>query len=548
MFQRFIFHLLSFLLLNGVAAQKEVVKGWHLLDAIKDGYHGISLRQAKEFLKNKKSKTVIVAVMDGGIDTNHVALHSVLWHNPKEIAGNRRDDDHNGYTDDLYGWNFLGNANGQNVTKESQEVVRVYYQLKPKFCCNQNLDSLNAISKISKDYTLWKKVNECLNSKVYGQEEIAMLEASIQINHLFDSIITTEMKVPEFTVEDLAKFIPTTALGKKAKLNYLRFIDLLQIDRDKTNKQLFNDLQTLLDQQKELQSGKMEPVKNYRQEIVGDNEDDLSNKHYGNSDVMGGNPRHGTHVSGIIAGQYDSASGVEGVCPNARIMTIRCVPEGDEHDKDIALSIIYAVNNGAKVINMSFGKEVSPHKEWIDEAICYAAQHDVLIVHSSGNDGKNIDLEPDYPSPITLNNLLAENVITVGSSGDSSLNGGMVADFTNYGKSYVDVLAPGVKIYSTIPDNQYCYEQGTSMSAPIVSGIAALLRSYYPKLSAREIKYIIEQSVDKSMADQKFRKPGGDKKEFMKMKDICKTGGIVNAYNAVKMAEAINSQAMGMRK
>ncbi len=529
------------LLAGNAIAQKEVIKGWHLLDAKEDGYHGISLKQAMQLLKNKKPEPVIVAVMDGGIDTSHYALKKVLWKNKKEIAGNSKDDDGNGYVDDVYGWNFLGNAQGENVNKESQEVVRVYHQLAPKFT-NKNFDITNAGQQEKNDYQLWQRSNQLLESKAEDRMGLMMVEASVRTNRYFDSLIRCEMKMPEYTAEELEQFIPKNSITKKAKLGYLRFIELLELDRDKTNRQLFTDLDKMIDQQKELQMGKIRPVTNFRNVIVGDNEDEFTNIHYGNGDVMGGTALHGTHVSGIIAGSTDSTNTeVYGVCKMAEIMTVRCVPDGDEHDKDVALGIMYAVKNGAKVINMSFGKDLSPHKHWVDEAIKYAAVHDVLIIHASGNDGRNTDEDPDYPSPFLLDNEKANNVITVGASGDSSLNCGMVADFTNYGKQTVDVLAPGVKIYSSIPGNEYAYEQGTSMSAPIVSGLAALLRSYFPQLSAVAVKNIIEQSVDKSMTEQRFKMPGGLKKERIEMKNICKTGGIVNAYNAVKLALEITN-------
>lgn len=538
----FILTLAAILPAGYLFAQKEVIKGWHLLDAATDGYHGISLKQAMDLLKGRKTVPVVVAVMDGGLDTNHYALKTRLWKNELEIAGNGKDDDGNGYTDDIYGWNFLGNAKGENVNKESQEAVRVYQQLKSKFN-GKEFDVANAGTQEKKDYQLWQRSNELLETKAADRMGLMMVEASVHTNRYFDSLIRTEMKVPEYTAEELENFIPQNTITKKAKLGYLRFIDLLELDRDKTNRQLFNDLDKMIDQQRELQMGKVKPVTNFRNLITGDNEDEFTNIHYGNCDVMCGTSLHGTHVSGIIAGMPDSTDkDVYGVCNTARIMTVRCVPDGDEHDKDVALGIMYAVKNGAKIINMSFGKDLSPHKHWVDDAIKYAARHDVLIVHASGNDGRNTDEDPDYPNAMMLDNEKAGNVITVGASGDSSLNTGMLADFTNYGKETVDVLAPGVKIYSSIPGNQYGYEQGTSMSAPIVSGIAALLRSYFPQLSAQQVKSIIEASVDKSMAHQKFKMPGGSKKEKIEMKNICKSGGIVNALAAVKLALEITSQ------
>ena len=534
-FKKILPGLFTLLLLSTIAfSQKEPVTGWHLLDARTDGYHGISLHAAMQLLQGRPAKPVIVAVMDGGIDTAHQALRSNLWTNEKEIAGNGKDDDGNGYIDDIHGWNFLGNARGGNVNKESQEAVRIYHRLKGVFQ-NLKFDSAHADANTLEQYALWKRSNELLEVKPAERTGLNIVQLYIKTARYYDSLIQAEWGRPEYTPAELEAFVPQQPLVKKSKIGYLRFIELLELDPDKTNRQTFEDLDEYIEQQKELQNGKLLPAPNYRDSITGNNEDDLSSKSYGNSDVMGGAPLHGTHVSGIIAGIPDTGF-TGGVYPEARIMMVRCVPNGDEHDKDVALGIRYAVDNGAKVINMSFGKALSPHKAWVDDALRYAAQHDVVIVHASGNDSKNTDLDPDYPSAILNGKDTAANVISVGASGDSSLGGGIVAGFTNYGVSTVDVLAPGVKIYSCLPGNTYGNEQGTSMSSPVVAGIAALLRSYFPKLTAVQVKQIIEQSSDQSMAAKRFKKPDGDKKATLTLKQICRTGGIVNACNAVQMA------------
>ena len=515
-------------------SQKTIVPGWHLLDAAQDGYHGISLPEARKLLTGRQAHPVIVAVMDGGIDTAHKSLRPVLWTNAKEIAGNGKDDDGNGYIDDIHGWNFLGNAAGQNVDKESQEAVRIYHKYKAQFA-NKTFDSAQASPDTKVAYALWKRSNELLEVKPEERQGLTVIQLYIKANRYYDSLIQDEWGRKEYTAEDLADFTPKTNLTKKAKIGYIRFTELLEMDPDKTNRQIFNDLDEYIQEQKELQNGKeMQPFNN-RDSITHDNEDLPTNTHYGNADVMGGTSLHGTHVSGIIAGLPDSAF-TGGVCPQARIMMVRCIPNGDEHDKDIALGIRYAVDNGASIINMSFGKGLSPHKQWVDDALKYAASHDVLVVHASGNDGENTDTNPDFPSSQLNDKTEAVTMIGVGASGDSSLNGGIVASFTNYGPKTVDLLAPGVKIYSCLPGNQYGNEQGTSMASPVVAGIAALLRSYFPKLTALQVKKIIEQSADRSMAAKRFRKPSGEKKETLTLKEICKTGGIANAYKAVQMA------------
>jgi cell wall-associated protease len=281
------------------------------------------------------------------------------------------------------------------------------------------------------------------------------------------------------------------------------------------------------------------PPPSYRKDIVKDNYQDFNDRYYGNNDIMAEHPSHGTHVSGIIAAARNNGVGMDGVAENVRIMVLRAVPDGDEHDKDIALAIHYAVDHGAKVINMSFGKSFSPQKKWVDDAVRYAQSKDVLLIHAAGNDGKNIDSAENYPNQeFADTKTIAQNFITVGASGDKE-TGGLAADFSNYGKNKVDVFAPGVKIYSCIPGgNTYGFQQGTSMASPVVAGIAALLRSYYPQLTAEQIKLCIESSAIK--IEEKVKKPGTEEEE--NFTSLCKSGGIVNAYEAVKIAAITKSE------
>jgi subtilisin family serine protease len=253
---------------------------------------------------------------------------------------------------------------------------------------------------------------------------------------------------------------------------------------------------------------------------------------------MASTAMHGTHVSGIIAGARNNGIGIDGIADNVRIMMVRAVPDGDEHDKDIALAIRYAVDNGAKVINMSFGKSFSPQKQWVDEAVRYAESKGVLMVHAAGNDGANIDTAYNFPTPVFKSDgNIATNWITVGASGDPK-NGGLVASFSNYGKKNVDVFAPGVNIYSSVPTgNAYANESGTSMASPVTAGVAAFLLEYYPTLTAQQLKYIIEKSS--VVTNVPVTIPGTDQKA--KLSDISKTGGLINVYEAAKLAESMTS-------
>lgn len=519
--------------------QQTTPAGWHLLDKQTDGFHGISLQKAYNLVKDKKAQTVVVAVIDGGTDTTHEDLKDVLWINKNEIAGNDKDDDKNGYTDDVKGWNFLGNTTGSNLTKENMEAVRLYHQLKGEFE-NQTIDTAALSPEQKKKYAVWLKVEEKLNVSNEDKFNFRLIKSTALSLAKQDTLIMENMGKKVYTIEDLEKATFTNDNARRARFSFLRTAQMLQFESDKTNKEIFEDLNGYIEQQEGLMTAKEKPFVDYRT-IVGDNPADIGNKLYGNMDVMGGDAKHGTHVAGIIGAARNNGKGGDGVANNVVIMTLRAVPDGDEYDKDVALAIRYAADNGAKVVNMSFGKEFSPHKQFVDDAIRYAASKDVLLVHAAGNDSENLDEKENYPSAKLNDNTIAQNMITVGASGDSSVKNGMIATFTNYGKTTVDVLAPGVKIYATVPTaNQYAFLEGTSMAAPVVSGIAALIRGYYPTLTAVEVKKILMESVDKSGIGLLYKKPGIEDGQIA-MTDLCVSGGIVNAYNALLLAEKVAS-------
>ncbi|HEY4967024.1 MAG TPA: S8 family serine peptidase, partial [Puia sp.] len=310
---------------------------------------------------------------------------------------------------------------------------------------------------------------------------------------------------------------------------------------DMTNTTFISDFTEQDNREEKKMEIKETAPKNYRGDIVQDNENDIKDSLYGNNDVMATDPMHGTHVSGIIGAERNNALGINGIADNVRIMMIRAVPNGDEHDKDIALAIRYAVNNGARVINMSFGKNLSPQKTWVDEAVKYAESKGVLLIHAAGNDAENVDSVDNFPNPDYKNShAQAKNWITVGASSDPLAEESFksyTASFSNYGKKEVDVFAPGTRIYSTLPGgNKYGNLDGTSMAAPVVTGVAALILEYFPTLSPAEVKYCIEKSA--TLPAIKAKKPGTE--EMVPLSELSASGGILNAYGAVKMAAAIS--------
>ncbi len=521
-------------------AVKEVPRGWHMLDPQKDGYYGIDAEKAyNELLKGKKSVPVIVAVIDSGIDTTHEDLKPVLWHNPGEIPDNGIDDDNNGYIDDIYGWNFLGGKDGRNVNKDSYEAARVYYKLKKKFGGTMP-DEATATPEELDEIRMYNKVRDLIEGDAKEASlNVMFLKNIVEKMPWADSILQSSLAMSEYSGDDLQKFKPASADESRAKSTIMALFLGFQAS-EMTNKRLLEMTSEFYTGEKLKAEAIVKEPKDYRGEIVKDNYDDINDRYYGNNDVMAGTPMHGTHVSGIIAAARNNNIGMNGIADNVRIMTVRAVPDGDEHDKDVANAIRYAVDNGAKVINMSFGKSISPQKQWVDDAAKYAESKGVLLVHAAGNDAKDIDINDNFPNPIFKNDSMgrAGNWITVGASGDPA-SGGIIGSFSNYGKKEVDVFAPGVKIYSTLPGgNQYGNLQGTSMASPVVAGVAALLMSYYPNLTVQQIKEVIEKSA--ASPGVKARKPGTD--EMVSMAELSRAGGIVNVYEAVKLADSISGE------
>ncbi len=515
---------------NAEGTEKKAPNNWHQLDVTETGFNGISLKKAYDFikLKNLKSTKVIVAVIDSGIDTLHEDLKPVLWTNPREIPGNGKDDDKNGYVDDVHGWNFLGGKDGKNVKEDSYEGARVYHKLKLIWDGKEvNADSLSASDKKSYEYYLKAK------SKVVGEvneTEIGYLKMLYPKFLAGDSVLRKELGKEEYNGTDLQNNTTTDPNGKMAKgliLNISKANNSYEI----TNAQLLEEIGGQL---RKADAATMPPP-TFRKDVVKDDESNVNDRNYGNNDIMASTPFHGTHCSGIIGAARNNNKGIDGIADNVSIMMLRAVPDGDEHDKDIANAIRYAVDNGARIISMSFGKDFSPEKNWVDDAFKYAEKKGVLLVHAAGNDAKNIDSADNFPNPVYIDGTgRAGNVITVGASGDLK-NGGLTASFSNFGKKEVDVFAPGVSIYSTIPGgNTYGNASGTSMACPVVAGIAALVLEYFPKLTPQELKSIIEKSS--VVSKDQVNIPGTT--DLVSLSDLSRTGGFANAFEAIKLADS----------
>lgn len=532
--------LLSFLIGLSTLAFAQVNKdnpppNWYNLDFAEDGVMGISTEKAYQYLEGRKSEKVIVAVLDGGTDIAHEDLKDVLWTNEKEVAGNGKDNDGNGYVGDVHGWNFLGNAEGENVRYDNLEVTRLIRIYEPKYMSVLPSTSLSAAEK--KEFILYQKLVREYASKLesarngnlnYSRlvEEVDKIVAEIGKD---TSALTREDFKGFKTKDDGARMaIKIAERGIKEEGSFSAFYEDIKEGAEYFYSQLEYHLNKDFDSR----------------DTVGDNYEDASEKYYGNSDVTGPDADHGTHVAGIIGAKRHNGIGIDGVADNVEIMAVRVVPDGDERDKDVANAIRYAVDNGAKIVNMSFGKGYVFNKEVLDDAIRYAEEHDVLLVHAAGNDNVDTDISPKYPNKYYTDSLdaivgEAKNYMTVGAT-QWIKDKDLVASFSNYGYKSVDVFAPGVKVNSTMPGSKYKPMNGTSMAAPVVSGLAAILRAYFPELTAPQVRDIIIESATK--VDQKvtIKTPEGNKKVFLD--EISVAGGIANAYEAVVLADSKNNK------
>ncbi len=535
---RFIF-LLFLCVISHQVVIGQASQNWHWKDYTTDSVHGISLHKAYKLIATlpQKASPVIVAVIDGGIDTNHLALKNLLWTNAKEIPNNNLDDDKNGYVDDEHGWNFLGGKDGRNIDKAAAEMTRIYHRYKTIYDGKQ-IDTNQLSSKEKDTYLIWKQTVDEINVSENDLGSLQYIKMASNAIKKMGAILLKELPDSNFTISTLESYQPIGRVTLDTKMAYLRAVKILGIEKESTYPEIIQDLEEYVEGKEKAASAKEAAPADIRADIIKDVYFNFSDKYYGNNDITGPNARHGTHVAGLVASIPDSSWQVNNLYPSLKIMGIRTVPDGDEYDKDVALAIRYAVDNGAKIINMSFGKSYSPEQAWVDSAIRYAAQKDVLLIHSAGNEFYNLDIKKVYPNTYSPSfKDTANNVITVGASSDPSLNNVLLTDFSNYGAKTVDVLSPGNKIYSSLPGkNNYGYLQGTSMSSPIVSHIAAMIRSYFPQLSAIQVKEIILNSVWKPNDNKiKYVIPNRDTdKTFF---EVCTTGGIVNAANAIALAK-----------
>lgn len=506
--------------------EKDIYHNWHLKSPDKDMIYGAEVNKAYEtLLQNKKSTTIIVAVIDGGIDINHEDLKENIWINANEVPGNGIDDDQNGYIDDINGWNYLGNSNGENIDYENLEITRIYKTYKDKF----EGKKLNNIETSEKEmFQLYEQAKESYLKQLKNAQLTKSQIDNFESNYYSaDRLIKSILNKETYDLSDLELIEPKDKDTKRS----VRFMKILLQNSFSIN---------MIDEFRKYNNIELDYHLNIDynpRNIIDDNIEKLT-PGYGNSNVYGPESEHGTFVAGIIAAIRNN-TGIDGIASDVKIMALKAVPDGDERDKDVANAIRYAADNGARIINMSFGKELSPQKILVDEAVLYAQEKGVLLVHAAGNESLNLDKVTHYPVKVTKSGITVDQWITVGASSmDADLN--FVANFSNYGKKNVDLFAPGVNIESLAPENKYDIMDGTSFSSPVVSGVAALVWSYYPELTAKDVKSIILSSTN-TYPDLKVKRPNQKSRKSKKTKfgKLSSSAGIASAYKAIQNAEMI---------
>ena len=498
-----------------------------------------------ELLKTKKGQTVVVAVIDSGVDIEHEDLREVIWVNADEIPNNGIDDDKNGYIDDINGWNFIGGSDGTPVAGDTYEMTRQYREYREKF---KDVDISQLDKKEKEQYDEYVKFGKRIEQEIKkAQDNYNEVKPQYDV---FDRVLNHLEKLNETyeldqkLADSLSTLYNTNDAISANILNYYITETGSVPDIKSLRKELVGPLEEMVDYYGSKFKYNWNPDFDPRH-IVGDNYNDVSERYYGNNLVEGPDAYHGTHVAGIIAARRNNGIGINGVAENVRIMAIRAVPDGDERDKDVANAIRYAVDNGASIINMSFGKGASPNKDVVDDAIRHAEKNDVLLVHASGNSSNDIDSTENYPNDyfikpkgfLFFRKKQPKNYISVGASAPSKEED-MVANFSNYGKKDVDLFAPGVMMFSTTPDDDYDISQGTSMAAPVISGVAAIIRSYYPALTAKQVKEAIMNSTGAN--DTLVKRPGDN--QLVPFSSLSVSGGIIDIQAAILEASRMKGK------
>jgi len=512
------------------------LSNWHHKDILDDSIIGISTDKAYNFLesRNKQRDTIIVAIIDSELDITQEDLKNQIWTNKDEIPNNNIDDDDNGYVDDIHGWNYTGTKLGDSLPYVNYEFTRIIRKYAPLF---KNIISEKDVPEdlIHKFY-VYNKALKAFDKELEIQNE-SIADYNRMLNNFLEAekVISIYFPNKDFSTEKLDSLneITTDKIIKK-RIRHWKYFIRNNIKR--------KDIEEEIKIQNLIKNIGLKIDFNDRY-MTRDDPDNINDKPYGNNNIQGtGTLNHATNVASIIGAKRNNNIGVDGINDKVKIMALSISVAGNEFDKDIALAIRYAVDNGAKVINMSIGKSFSLHSDWVNDAMKYANEKDILIITSAGNEGHNLSKVENYPNDMIKDSEFIDNFIKVGNT-SNKIDSLLVYSNSNYSKTEVDIFAPGKSI-KCLDRNKVTITTGTSFAAPMVTGVASLIFSYYPNLSAKEVKEIILSSgisikfdVLKPYANDEKRDP--NKVPFS---SLSKSGKIVNAYNALLLAEKISKK------
>ena len=513
--KRFIVVALLVLIINPCRAQNA---GEWYKNNLKSGWFGIELHKANELLQFKPvKKSPVVAVIGFGADVEHESLVNSVWKNSKEISDGI-DNDRNGLVDDIHGWNFLGSADGSMIDFMTHESDREWIRLKEKYA-DLIFDGREFFkyskgvreylsTKIDKDeYQYFSSLSVRWDSnlaKKYNTYVAALLTKEyvekwdVELRNLFPGKTRSEI-----FVKDLKNTIFSKKSGDDDTLRksavfvasmYANFVSgaMMATSETLTWDHVFDNFANKYSDytynlyKKELDGLRIDT----RKQIVGDNYLDITDRKYGNNTLLTSNSLHGTMICGII----------NSVAPDAKLMTLVVgINSGDPYLKDIALSIRYAVDNSADIIVLPQQQLLYPdeQKEWVSDALKYAHKKGVLVIVPAQVVSKRYISNELFPNRLMAGNYMLDNLIVVANSNEKGIPANL-----QYNWDKVDILAPGENIFSTSPGDLCSTASNPSYGAAVTAGVAALLKSYYPKLDGVKLRKLLLENSTPSKAKE----------------------------------------------
>lgn len=537
------------------ARKKQSDLDWYNCSFGEDGVYGAEVNKAYEFLKGKKvKKRPVVALIGTGLDVEHEDLKQAIWVNPGEQADGK-DRDKNGFIDDINGWNFLGGKNGQVMERLIQEGDREFLRLKDKYAdyITSNGEFFKIIDgkrvKVSapenlSEYSYYKNVvmPESQLARIYGGWNMAYVIA--EYGQKFKEDLRAKFPGQRITLQEFQTcYDPNAPQDTLSDVTFTLIATAFQLyktdDLDFVYKTF---VETGVARGKESYE---EALKAYgydgRKDIVGDDYLNINDNKYGNNVLLTSDAGLGTMQGGIIGGKRGNGLGNDGIMDEAEIMALRVTASGGEpYIKDMVLAIRYAADHGVDIIVLPQQNTLYPdgQKEWMIEALRYAESKGILVIVPAWELSQDLAKQTFYPNRRMTGDKELTNLMVISSSdkeGNPSLN-------ANYGAKELDLFAPGINIYSAYTGDTYQIGSGVGLASASVAGVAALIKAYYPHLTGSQIRDILLESVTSRKGvevEKGIEVDGKQTQDLFLFDDLCLSGGILNAYQAIMAADKL---------